>query len=261
MDKFLEELHFPRWQRVLAKRAGQSYELELRGGSDGGSLDDATLRIVTSDLRGKSELELPLSGRSVLARDGDGGAEVSRSARPLDDHTVESTRRSTQSHAPPGQRQHALCGRWLAAIGLCCVVACVPQLFQAGSASRAAPCAAGRDRHWHVTLRAAPLLRARSHRALSEGEPPLLGLHAHPHRRRTHDPRGAQAHACRSHGLDARHRLAHRRQGRQAARAVQRVSVCRRSVLSAAALAPSTLATASAHVPYRRLKLGSRVPS
>lgn len=101
MDKFLEDLHFPRWQRALAKRAGQSYELELRGGSsDGASLDDATLRIVTSDLRGKSELELPLSGRSVLARDGDGGAEVSRSARPLDDHTVEITERYPKEGRP-----------------------------------------------------------------------------------------------------------------------------------------------------------------
>lgn len=108
MDKFLEELHFPRWQRVLAKRAGQSYELELRGGSDGGSLDDATLRIVTSDLRGKSELELPLSGRSVLARDGDGGAEVSRSARPLDDHTVEITERY-----PKESRPYSVCTRTL----------------------------------------------------------------------------------------------------------------------------------------------------
>jgi hypothetical protein len=91
MDKFLEELSFPKWKRALAARAGQQYVLQLKGGSANGSLDDATIQIVTSDIRGKSSLELPLSGRGVVAHDGDNGAEVERSARPLDDRTVEIT--------------------------------------------------------------------------------------------------------------------------------------------------------------------------
>ena len=35
---------------------------------------------MTSDLRGRSALKLPLSGRGVLAHDGDGGAAVRRHA-------------------------------------------------------------------------------------------------------------------------------------------------------------------------------------
>lgn len=101
MDKFLEELKFPRWQRALAARAGQQYVLQLKGGSsDGSSLDNATLVISTSDVRGKSELELPLSGRGVRARDGDGGAAVVRSARTLDDRTVEITERFPHDRNP-----------------------------------------------------------------------------------------------------------------------------------------------------------------
>ena len=63
---------------------------------------------MTSDLRGKSELELPLSGRSVLAHDGDGGMEVSRSARPLNDRTVEITERY-----PRESRPYSVCTRTL----------------------------------------------------------------------------------------------------------------------------------------------------
>ena len=108
MDKFLEELRFPAWKRALAARAGQQYVLQLNGGSAAGDLDNATLRIVTSDLRGKSELELPLSGRGVLAKDGDGGVEVTRSARPLDDHTVEITERFPRDRDP-----YSVCTRTL----------------------------------------------------------------------------------------------------------------------------------------------------
>ena len=52
LDKFLEDLRFPAWKRALAARAGQQYVLQLKGGSDGNDLDNATLRIVTSDLLG-----------------------------------------------------------------------------------------------------------------------------------------------------------------------------------------------------------------
>ena len=73
---------------------------------------DATLRIVTSDLRGKSELELPLSGRGVTANDGDNGARVSRHARVVDDHTVEMTEKY------PGDRKpFSVCRRILGSDG------------------------------------------------------------------------------------------------------------------------------------------------
>ena len=68
-------LGFNSWQRAVISHAGQSYTLEP--GRDGGG---DTLRIITQDLRGTSELELPLSGKSVSADDGDNGARVCRSA-------------------------------------------------------------------------------------------------------------------------------------------------------------------------------------
>ena len=101
MDKFLQDLSFPKWKRALAARAGQQYLLQLKGGSsDSASLDNATLRIVTSDLRGRSELELPLSGRGVRAKDGDDGAEVERVARPKGEGTVEITERYPRESTP-----------------------------------------------------------------------------------------------------------------------------------------------------------------
>lgn len=107
LDQFLSELRFPAWKRALAARAGQQYVLNLKGGHSD-KIDDATLQIVTSDVRGTSTLELPLSGQPVKARDGDGGAEVSRSARPLDDKTVEITETLTQESKP-----YSVCTRTL----------------------------------------------------------------------------------------------------------------------------------------------------
>lgn len=75
VDEFMGQLGFAPWQRALIARAKQSYRIEQSGSAG------ENLRVVTHDLRGTSELELPLSGRGVTARDGDGGAEVSRSAR------------------------------------------------------------------------------------------------------------------------------------------------------------------------------------
>ena len=71
----LAALGFSSWQRAIISHAGQSYTLESGSGNDGD-----TLKIVTQDLRGTSELELPLSGKSVSANDGDNGARVLRSA-------------------------------------------------------------------------------------------------------------------------------------------------------------------------------------
>lgn len=65
-------LGFSSWQRAIISHAGQSYTLEQGPGD--------TLRIVTQDLRGTSQLELPLSGKAVAADDGDNGARVWRSA-------------------------------------------------------------------------------------------------------------------------------------------------------------------------------------
>ena len=76
IDEFMEALGFASWQHALISRAGQSYTLEHGVGEKGD-----TLKIVTQDLRGTSELELPLSGQGVVADDGDGGARVSRAAR------------------------------------------------------------------------------------------------------------------------------------------------------------------------------------
>ena len=46
----------------------------------GASRCRSSLTIVTSDLRGRSRLKLPLGGRGVVAHDGDGGAAVRRAA-------------------------------------------------------------------------------------------------------------------------------------------------------------------------------------
>jgi hypothetical protein len=83
MDGFLEALGFPPWQRALISRAGQQYTLEAINGKNGDAL-----RIVTSDLRGRNELELPLSGDPVTADDGDDGARVCRRLARLDRKTV-----------------------------------------------------------------------------------------------------------------------------------------------------------------------------
>jgi len=77
MEEFLEALGFTSWQRALICRAGQSTTLETACTAKHGDV----LRIVTADLRGTSELELPLSGARVEANDGDNGATVARSAK------------------------------------------------------------------------------------------------------------------------------------------------------------------------------------
>lgn len=69
-------LGFASWQRALISRAGQTHVLE----HDKDKKEGDTLRILTQDLRGTSELTLPLSGTDVAANDGDGGARVCRSA-------------------------------------------------------------------------------------------------------------------------------------------------------------------------------------
>lgn len=75
MDEFLEALGFSSWQRAIISHAGQSYTIDQGHGDKGD-----TLKIVTQDLRGTSELELPLSGKPVSANDGDNGAKVNRAA-------------------------------------------------------------------------------------------------------------------------------------------------------------------------------------
>jgi len=74
IDEFLEALGFSSWQRAIISHAGQSYTLEHGHGEQGD-----TLKILTQDLRGSSELELPLNGKPVAADDGDNGARVCRS--------------------------------------------------------------------------------------------------------------------------------------------------------------------------------------
>jgi len=127
MEEFLEQLSFPKWQRALAARAGQSYVLQLKGGSTNDSLDKATLRIETRDMRGTSALELPLDGQAVKSRDGDGGAEVMRAAR-LNGQDLEITETFARESRPysvckrtvtdDGRmllevKKRTACGRWV----------------------------------------------------------------------------------------------------------------------------------------------------
>jgi len=73
MDEFLRRLGFGSLQRALISKAGQETEiLEVEGGE--------IVKIVTTDLRGSSQLELPIGRGGVVAHDGDGGATVCRAA-------------------------------------------------------------------------------------------------------------------------------------------------------------------------------------
>jgi len=74
MEVFLEELGYNSFMRSLLVRASQDQEIQQSG--DRGD----NVRFITSDLRGTTELELPLCGNEVVARDGDGGMQVCRSA-------------------------------------------------------------------------------------------------------------------------------------------------------------------------------------
>ena len=67
----MQGLGFGSFTASLIAKAGQEQELREVGG---------LLAIVTTDVRGTSELELPVDGPAVSARDGDGGAEVWRKA-------------------------------------------------------------------------------------------------------------------------------------------------------------------------------------
>jgi len=73
MDEFLRALGFGSLQRALIAKAGQETEILE---SDSGE----AVKIRTTDLRGSSELELPVGGPGVVSHDGDGGATVCRSA-------------------------------------------------------------------------------------------------------------------------------------------------------------------------------------
>lgn len=71
--EFLAGLGFGSIQRALLAKAGQDTEIQASETGD-------AVKIVTTDLRGSSSLELPVNGRGVEADDGDGGARVTRSA-------------------------------------------------------------------------------------------------------------------------------------------------------------------------------------
>ena len=71
VDQFMAGLGIKGPLRAALRLAGQQQELLA---------DTGALTIVTSDLRGRSALKLPLNGRGVVAHDGDGGAAVRRSA-------------------------------------------------------------------------------------------------------------------------------------------------------------------------------------
>lgn len=109
----LAALGFASWQRALIARAGQSTTLE-HGVDEHGD----TLRIVTQDLRGTSQLELPLSGGDVSANDGDGGARVCRSA------TIERGAKPSvvvTERFPHEREPYSICRRTLQADGRMCI--------------------------------------------------------------------------------------------------------------------------------------------
>ena len=91
MEEFLEQLGFSSWQRALITRAGQQTTFE--------TTRDDELRIVTSDLRGTTHLDLPLDGAEREADDGDGGKRVCRSAK-LERHAVVVTERFPGESSP-----------------------------------------------------------------------------------------------------------------------------------------------------------------
>lgn len=106
-------LGFASWQRALIARAGQSTTLE-----HGVDKDGDTLRIVTQDLRGTSQLELPLSGSDVAADDGDNGARVHRAAtieRGLKPSVVVTER------YPHEREPYSICRRTLQPDGRMCI--------------------------------------------------------------------------------------------------------------------------------------------
>lgn len=79
VDQFMAGLGIKGPLRAALRLAGQQQELVA---------DASALTIVTSDLRGRSALRLPLSGRGVVAHDGDGGAAVLRTAYVHNDAVV-----------------------------------------------------------------------------------------------------------------------------------------------------------------------------
>jgi len=114
MNEFLEGLGFNGFMRAMLVRASQD-QVITHGGARG-----EMLRILTTDLRGTSELELPLAGRGkeglpVLAHDGDDGADVFRSVK-VDDSAVEVAERF------PGDTQPlSVCRRTLLPDGRMCI--------------------------------------------------------------------------------------------------------------------------------------------
>jgi len=117
VDDFMEALGFASWQRALISRAGQSYVLEVTPNREG-KADDGTLRIITEDLRGKTELALPLSGQDVPADDGDGGARVCRAA------SVETGRTPAvvvTERFPNEREPYSICRRTLQPDGRMCI--------------------------------------------------------------------------------------------------------------------------------------------
>lgn len=79
VDQFMAGLGIKGPLRAALRLAGQQQELVADAGA---------LTIVTSDLRGRSALRLPLSGRGVVANDGDGGAAIRRTAYVQNDAVV-----------------------------------------------------------------------------------------------------------------------------------------------------------------------------
>ena len=109
MDTFLKELGFNLVQRTAVLSAGQVQVITRRAGS---------LHIVTRDIRGTSELVLPLDGPSVTG-EGDGNLPVAR--RAFVDRGGEIVITETLADAPPNSEPLSVCRRSLQEDGRLCV--------------------------------------------------------------------------------------------------------------------------------------------
>ena len=108
MQHFLKSLGFSPLQRAAVMRAGQVQVIGRRGD---------TIHIITRDIRGHSELVLPLDGESVLG-EGDGRRPVRRAAF-VDGGALVITETADGAHG--SEEPISVCRRYLQADGRMCV--------------------------------------------------------------------------------------------------------------------------------------------
>ena len=106
MEEFMEALGYHPILRAGAVRSGQEQVL---------AHDTDWLRVITSDMRGRSQIDLPLHGPGALAHDGDGGIAVCRAAY-VEGNSVVVTEKI------PGEKDNlSICRRFLQPDGRMCI--------------------------------------------------------------------------------------------------------------------------------------------